>query len=75
MRIEIKRKPQYIMLRFTSLNNRVSDMAKWCKDRQCGKLVGLGRISFKTDEELTMFRLCWASNDDEWIELFERYYD
>lgn len=35
------------------------DIAKWCKDTGCGKQVNYKQISFKNDEEITMFLLRW----------------
>jgi hypothetical protein len=37
------------------------EIAHWCKLHQCGKQVNIRAISFKNDEELTMFLLRWQS--------------
>ena len=35
------------------------EIAQWCKDMGCGKQVNFKQISFKNDEEITMFLLRW----------------
>ncbi len=35
------------------------DIVKWCRDTGCGKQVNIRNISFKNEEELTMFLLRW----------------
>lgn len=34
-------------------------IAEWCKETSCGKQVNFKQISFKNDQELTMFLLKW----------------
>jgi hypothetical protein len=35
------------------------DIARWCQDHGCGKQVNTRKISFKNEEDLTMFLLKW----------------
>ncbi len=35
------------------------DIAQWCRSTGCGKQVNIRNISFKNEEELTMFLLRW----------------
>jgi len=37
------------------------NMTDWCLAHQCGKKVAIRRYAFKTEAELTMFRLRWES--------------
>lgn len=39
------------------------DISKWCRDTGCGKQVNNRNISFKNDEELTMFLLRWQGQE------------
>ena len=38
-------------------------ISKWCRDHSCGKQVNYKKISFKKDEELTMFLLKWQEQE------------
>lgn len=35
------------------------EISQWCKDYSCGKQVNMRTISFKNEEELTVFLLRW----------------
>jgi hypothetical protein len=35
------------------------EISRWCRDTSCGKQVNIRNISFKNEEELTMFLLRW----------------
>ena len=37
--------------------------SKWCKETGCGKQVNTSAISFKNEQELTMFLLRWQSQE------------
>jgi len=37
------------------------DISKWCRDTGCRKQVNYKQISFKNDEEITMFLLRWQT--------------
>lgn len=37
----------------------IYNIAKWCRETGCGKQVNFKQISFKNEEELTMFLLRW----------------
>lgn len=47
-----------IIIRLVCAMNEERNIARWCKEYQCGKQVGIARFAFKK-EELTMFRLRW----------------
>jgi hypothetical protein len=38
----------------------LEELTQWCKERGCGKMVNTYAISFKNEDELTMFRLKWC---------------
>jgi hypothetical protein len=40
-------------------NRHMYDIARWCQEHGCGKQVSIHAISFKNEEELTMFLLRW----------------
>lgn len=65
MRItEIEKRPLYTIISVSSNWDEIKEIGNWCLQHQCGKNVGLRRFSFKTDEELTMFRLKWENNNE-----------
>lgn len=41
----------------TTMN--MSILSKWCHETGCGKQVNTSAISFKNEQELTMFLLRW----------------
>lgn len=38
-------------------------ISKWCRETGCGKQVNFKQISFKRDEELSMFLLRWQGEE------------
>lgn len=59
--LEVDKRPLYTIISVASNWNEVKEISRWCLDHHCGKNVGIRRFSFKTDEELTMFRLRWEN--------------
>jgi hypothetical protein len=60
---EIEKRPSYIYVRIGERSYQDNDMSKimqWCKDRECGKMVNNYAVSFKNEDEFTMFRLTWC---------------
>ena len=39
------------------------EIAQWCKDAGCGKQVNFKQISFRNEEEITMFMLRWQGKE------------
>ena len=39
--------------------HQMYNISNWCKEHGCGKQVNISTISFKNEEELTMFLLKW----------------
>jgi hypothetical protein len=37
----------------------MQQIARWCQETGCGKQVNFKQISFKNEQELTMFLLRW----------------
>jgi hypothetical protein len=67
--LEVERHPTYILVRVNGSGKDygwIRGMDQWCKDRGIGKQVGMGRLSFKTEEDLAFFKLCWMGNDQTW---------
>ena len=57
---EIEKRQSYIYVRLNAPRGEMYDMLQWCKERECGKVVNNYAISFKNEDELTMFRLTWC---------------
>lgn len=54
--------PNYTLVRMSrqwSQRETLSELEKWCIQCQCGKRVNTFSFAFKTEEELTMFKLRW----------------
>jgi len=39
-------------------------ISKWCRETGCGKQVNYKQISFKSDQELSMFLLKWQIQNE-----------
>jgi hypothetical protein len=47
-------------IKWVQINRQnMHNISKWCKDHECGKQVNMRTISFKSEEELTVFLLRW----------------
>ena len=46
---------------WVQIDQQMYQIAKWCNEYNCGKQVNFKQISFKNQEELTMFLLRWQS--------------
>jgi len=54
--------PSYTLVRMSRnvlQNELLKELEKWCIQCQCGKRVSHNSFAFKTEEELTMFRMKW----------------
>ena len=61
MKFTIEPRENYIWVK-VKLNDRtlIRDISKWCTKTGCGKQVNVNTISFKNEEEVTMFHLRWS---------------
>lgn len=50
--------------RSLSQTDTIKELERWCVKHECGKRVNLWSFAFKTEAELTMFRLKWESYDN-----------
>jgi hypothetical protein len=58
---EIEKRDTYTYVRLGRMARpELNELTQWCKDRECGKMVNTYAISFKNEDEFTMFRLTWC---------------
>jgi hypothetical protein len=61
---EVIKREYYTLIRLAKTENQqeMVDVEKWCFKMQCGKRVNrTTTFIFKTDAEITMFRLRWET--------------
>ena len=39
----------------------VEKASRWCVEHQCGKKIAIRQFSFRTEADITMFRLQWET--------------
>ena len=59
--VQIEERPFYKIVLVQSDWDEMKEIGHWCAQHQCGKQVSIRGFSFKTDQELTMFRLKWET--------------
>jgi hypothetical protein len=62
MKFTIERHENYTWVKLND-HTLIRDISKWCAQTGCGKQVNFKTISFKNEEEVTMFHLRWAGQE------------
>jgi hypothetical protein len=60
----IEKKEHYTLVRVGGTLDEIKTANRWCTQTECGKQVNMFTFSFKRDEDLTMFKLKWESNNE-----------
>lgn len=60
----IEKKEHYTLVRVSGTPDEIKTANRWCIQTDCGKQVNMFTFGFKRDEDLTMFKLKWESNNE-----------
>lgn len=58
---EVVQHSHYWKVKVSSDWDEMRSAAQWCTSTGCGKQISVSQFGFKTEDEITMFRLRWET--------------